>query len=66
MKCISIVYEEDPIGGCSGKSLQNENTRVRSTQNRIAQLSEVEDDGENIDQKLPLRNFDARNEKIGT
>ena len=55
----SIVYDQDPIGWCSGQSVQNENTWVRSTQNCIrivrhgnssedidAQLSEVEDDGE--------------------
>ena len=54
----SIVYDQDPIGWCSGKSVQIENTWVWSTLNCIrivrhgtpseeidAQLPEVEDDG---------------------
>ena len=55
----NFVYDQDPIGWCSGEFVQIENTWVWSTQNCIrivrhgdssggidAQLSEVEDDGE--------------------
>ena len=75
-----IVYVKDTIWWCPGKSLQIENTCFCATQNCIrsvrhgdlsedidAQLSKIDNDGEkSLDQKLRLRNFDARHRKIET
>ena len=76
----SIIYDHDPYWRWSGKSVQIENKWVWSSQDRFriarhgnsikdidAQLSKVEDGGkEKKNQKLRLRNFDARNERIET
>ena len=56
---VLLIYDKDPTGWCSRKSVQIENTWVYAVQNRIwivrhgdsskdidAQLSEIEDDGE--------------------
>ena len=75
-----VIYVKDSIRWYLGKSVQIENTWVRATQNCIgivrhgdssedidAELSNIEDTGEgSIDQKLRLRNFDARHGRIET
>ena len=80
MRWKTIVDEQDPTWWYLGKFVQIKNTRVWETQDRIG-IVQYGDSSEgidadyqkmnttverSIDQKLRLRNFDARNERIET